>query len=507
MTSDDKLRELGKALPWERPDDARREALRSSLLLAAEDQLPAPRRRFATTGAAFAAGVLAAAAVAVVVVRRGGDDGPAVAHAQITASPAAEVEHTVTSTARGTDEVIRVHAGTVAIASPGARPHDRVRVVTRDAQVEGAGAYDVTVAHDALTAVAMRSGTATVTVQGHEQPVFLSAGEVWHAEVVTAELVTPTAPEVAHPASSVAMATLPPPTPPTASLPTTNPNMAAQPTNPNVAAQPTNPNVAAQPTNPRGAAQPTNPRGAAQPTTSAPPPTTQGAATAPTTSMHPETTIAHPPTTIAHPPTTSAFQPTTSAPRPTTSAPQPTATSAPRPAMHPSAPQPAVPAWRPTTIAPQPTQPAARPAVTEQAIVRLAPVPPAGTPRRPSAIERHFQAGSSLLRANKLREAALELAAAADASDADPLSLDARYLQATALIGAGQSAEAERALVMFLDHAPRALRRGRAAVMLARLIAARGDLASARAWFASALTDPDPDVAGAAQAGLDHLPR
>jgi len=144
--------------------------------------------------------------------------------------------------------------------------------------------------------------------------------------------------------------------------------------------------------------------------------------------------------------------------------------------------------------------------VTEQAITRLEPAAPSGMPRRPSAIERHFQAGSALLRANKLREAALELAAAADASEVDPLSLDARYLQATALIGAGQSAEAERALVAFLDHAPRALRRGRAAVMLARLIAARGDVASARAWFSSALSDPDRDVAAAAQAGLDQLP-
>jgi Tetratricopeptide repeat len=416
MTTDDKLRELGKALPWERPDDARREALRSSLLVAAEAELPvAPRSRRVTSGVAFAAGVLAAAAVAVVVVRRDGPPAPAIAHAQITASPAAELEHSVTSTAHGTDEIIRVHAGTVAIDAPGARPRDRVRVVTRDAEVEGTGTYDVTVAHDALTAVAMRSGTATVRVLSHEQPVFLSAGEVWHAEVVTAELVVPGPGSGAAPAPP-ASAALPAPTV-APSVPTPAP-----------------------PAPSMASATPRTPR------TSAPPP-----------------------------------------PRPS------------------AAPAPTVPAWHPTTLAPQ-ADPAPRPAVTELAISRLEPVAPASAPHRPSAIERHFQAGSTLLRANKLREAAVELAAAADASDVDPLALDARYLQATALVGAGQSAEAERALVAFLDHAPRSIRRGRAQVLLARLIATRGDVPSARAWFSAALDDADPDVATAARAGLAALP-
>lgn len=67
---------------------------------------------------------------------------------------------------------------------------------------------------------------------------------------------------------------------------------------------------------------------------------------------------------------------------------------------------------------------------------------------------------------------------------------------------AGRSADAERAFVAFLDHAPHSLRRGRAEVQLARLILARGDRASARAWFSAALSDPDPDVAAAARAGV-----
>ena len=57
----------------------------------------------------------------------------------------------------------------------------------------------------------------------------------------------------------------------------------------------------------------------------------------------------------------------------------------------------------------------------------------------------------------------------------------------------------------FLDHAASSTRRGRASVMLGRLIAARGDAHSARAWFTSALSDPDASVAGAAKAELAKL--
>ena len=128
-------------------------------------------------------------------------------------------------------------------------------------------------------------------------------------------------------------------------------------------------------------------------------------------------------------------------------------------------------------------------------------------PRRTSELERRFQAGWALLRDGKAREAARELGAAADAGDGDgaPLAADARYFQAIALVRAGQGREAERALVSFLDRAPRSLRRGRASVLLATLIAERGDLPSARAWFRSAAGDPDPAVAAAARAGLEKL--
>jgi hypothetical protein len=59
---------------------------------------------------------------------------------------------------------------------------------------------------------------------------------------------------------------------------------------------------------------------------------------------------------------------------------------------------------------------------------------------------------------------------------------------------------------MFLDHAHDSLRRGRASIALARLIAERGDAKSARAWFEAALADSDPEVVRAAQAGIAALP-
>ncbi len=125
--------------------------------------------------------------------------------------------------------------------------------------------------------------------------------------------------------------------------------------------------------------------------------------------------------------------------------------------------------------------------------------------KKTTALEQHFASGWQLLRAGKDAEAARELAAAADAGGDDPLAGDARYFQAIALTKAGRKTEAEHALVAFLDRSPHALRRGRAAVMLGRLIAERGDSTTAKTWFESASRDPDPTVATAARAELSKL--
>lgn len=386
-TGVDPVRELGKQLPWDRPDAARREGVRSSLLVAAADTPPVRPRRGLLVGAGFVAGALAAAAVALVIVRpaavpatpaTGNQRVEHVQHAQIESSSLAELEHVSTPTATGTDEIVRVRTGSVRLAVPTVRAGDRVRTRTGDAEVEGTGAYEVVVAHDKLTSVRVASGTAKVIVDG--QTIVLAAGQTWTAPIVTADLT----PAPSRPVE---------PPPPTTTLP--------------------------------------------------PPP--------PTPTVR---------TRVAPPAKVPAIEP------------------APAPAP-----------------APAPVAPPA-PAISTGA-------PPA--PAVATSTEQHFRTGWALLRDNQYGAAADELALAAAGSE--PLAADARYFQAVALTKAGRAREAEAALVAFLDAAPGSTRRGRAAVMLGRLIAARGDARSARSWFVTASTDADASVAGAAKAELAKLDR
>ncbi|HET7499513.1 MAG TPA: hypothetical protein VFK02_00865 [Kofleriaceae bacterium] len=451
--TDDPLRKLAQQLPWDRPDAARREAVRASLLLAAEDMPPRRSRRGLALTTAFTAGALAAAAIALVVVRRERPAPPtpqraAAPRAQLTASPAAELAHSVTATPTGSEEVVRVHAGTVRVVAPATAVTDPIRVQTRDAAVEGAGEYEVVVARDLLASVTVRSGSARVVVTGRTQPVFLAAGQTWRAEVITAELIGPDAG-----LTSVDGA---PPEP--------------------AATQPANP--APTPDAPR---EPEAARPASRPASAG---------------SIPEVRVAH--GERRDPPEKAARAGVPSSPRVEPPATEPPATPSSRVDLEPGAPElPA--AVRAAPGSPSPDVP--------RAIATIDRATSAARPRVLSETERHFQAGWALLKAGKPRDAAIELGVAADSGDREPLAVDARYFQAVALARSGAAASAERALVAFLDRAPSSLRRGRASVMLARLIAARGDAASARAWFESALRDPDPEVAAAARTGLDALSR
>jgi TolA-binding protein len=415
----DDLRELGKHLPWHRPDTERREAVRSSLLVAAAEGDRAPARRWVLIGGGFAAGALAAAAIAVVIVRTSPDPEPRQAHARVDAPPTAELEHTVTASSTGTDEIVRVRAGIVRVAVPEIRRGDRVRMKTGDAEVEGTGVYEVSVTADTLSRVTVASGTARVKVDGVQQAVFLSAGQTWRAAIETAEL------ELPAPANEPAAAT--------------------------------------------------------------------SGGTAASSS------------TIAAPgaPDPAAMTPTatpTESPKPA----EPTPRPAVRETTRPPAPSEAVPAAPSNDTTPPgndsaPTATSRMPAVTALELGEAKPAPAA------SDTERRFQAGYALLREGKVRQAAIELGAAADAGGDDPLAADARYFQAIALVRSNQKADAERVLIAFLDRAKQTMRRGRAAMLLGRLVADRGDTASAVSWFKSALEDPDPAIAAAARAGIEAL--
>ena len=427
---DESLRELGTQLPWDRPDAARRDAVRSSLLVAAAEDNARPTTRWYVIGGAFAAGALAAAAAVLLFVRSADRTAPVASAARIEASPAAQYQRQVTRTPTGVDEVVRLRGGSLTLAVGALRAGDHVRVATRDAEVEGEGNYTVAVSGDELQEVKVTDGRATIRMTG-QQAVFLSTGQAWRADAVIAH-----ADMTAAPAAQVDTA------PPSPQVDTAPPSPQVDVPAPPIA-QPNAPTLAPGPA-------------ASPPVIAAP-------------RRAPHIVPGAPPASAA----VHAAEPLPSVDEPKSAAPIVEGAQ---------------------SKAPEPPAPA----VTSPAPA-IAPPPPG------KEVERRFQAGMALLKAGKAADAARELTAAADAGGDDPLAADARYFAATALTKAGRKTEAERALVAFIDRAPSSIRRGRAAVMLARLIAERGDSTAARAWFESALGDADPSVVAAAKAGIASL--
>ncbi len=460
-TGIDPLQELGKQLPWDRPDAARREAVRSSLLVAAADTPPRRSSRALLAGAGFVAGALAAAAVALLLVRApsssSSSSSPSTGrherYAQIESSSVAELEHTSTATSTGIDEVVRVRAGTVRLAVPTLRTGDRVRTKTGNAEVEGTGAYEVVVANDKLTKVHVASGTAKVIVDG--QTIVLASGETWSAPIITADL-SPSAEKAAasdENAAQVFDAT-------TAHVVDETAAAVAGEKAP-VIGEKTAHVVDETAAAVIGEKAPVIGDKAAVAVGEKPPlvvatKTPRSGVRSPQVSSAEDSSMGHDKMGSSPVPNDIGEINADALPRATPS--QPAITSTPTPSL------------APTTA---------------------------------SSSEQHFQTGWALLRDNKYSAAADELALAA--AGTGPLASDARYFQAVALTKANRTKEAETALVAFLDRAPTSARRGRAAVMLGRLIAARGDTTSARAWFTSALDDPDASVAGAARAELAKL--
>ena len=450
-TTDEDLQALGKQLPYEQPDRSRTESVRASLLAAAAHPAVPGTRRWLLVGGGFAAGVLAAAAVALVLLRPSTETSAPIAHeayARIESSSAAELEHTMVPTATGTDELVRVRAGKVRLAVPPTRTGDRVRVTTGDAEIVGSGAYEVVVAADSLASVTVTSGTATLKLAGQQQAVFLAAGQTWRSTVQTADLIP------AQPAIVANASTAPSGAPPLQPMPGTTQASPA----PAPIADAIDDDV--PPLKPMPAATSSRPIAPASRAKTPRSPRTTDSGAPIETDLAPDPIVGK----------GSVATKTVAPPTDTVGATEPD--RAPRAAV----------------TAPSENLSAGEPARA----------PTAASPT--SETERHFRTGWSLLRANKLADAIIELDAAARGEG--PLAADARYYQAVALIRAKRGTEAERALVQFLDSAPTSTRRGRAAIMLGRLITDRGDRAGARAWFELAARDSDPTVAAAGKAAL-----
>lgn len=440
--TDDTLRDLGKQLPHDRPDLDRRERVRASLLAAASAPAQPSTRRWLLVGGGFAAGALAAAAIAVLLVR-----------------PHAET--TTTSPGAAHEAYARIESSSAAelehtMVATASGTDEIVRVRTGKLRL----AVPPTRAGDR---VRVSTGDADIEGSGEyevEVAADTLASVTVRAGTATVKLAASTQPvflaagQTWRAKVQTADLSLPPPPMPAITATPSAPAIAtAAPATVTSSGSPIEtslPPASASTSVPVPAPRVVTPRVA---TTASPAATTPRGAPLETDLGAPTT----PPTTTATPP------PSSTTPRAAVTAPvvEDLTTGAPSPAI-------------------------ASPA-------------PTSTPG--SEVERHFRAGWSLLRAGKLADAITELGAAADAGEG-PLAADARYYQAVALVKAKRGAEAERALVQFLDRGTTSIRRGRAAMMLGRLLADRGDAANARLWFEVAARDADATVAAAARAAL-----
>ncbi|MFT3697606.1 MAG: tetratricopeptide repeat protein [Kofleriaceae bacterium] len=490
MSDHDDLKDLVKQLDPPAPTESRVEAMRVSLLQAAAEPRHEEKARWPFLAAGFGAGALAAAATAVLVLHHGAVPVQE-ERAQIEASTAADFDRTVTHNAGGTDEVVRLHAGRISLAVAGLPKQDHVRVAAANGEIEGTGLYEVAVAKDAIQEVTVREGTATVKIIGSHE-VFLATGQVWHAPIVTAD-VTPsgarTGVSSASQSASADSQTL-------GESSTGATGASASGANGSSGSASTSVSSLGSPSSG------TSPASTAQSTSSA----VRAPMIRDSRDTHDESRVARTDVPRAGSVDTSMTatgdKPMTNGGRVTTA----TGDKATDERAHPTdKPADSSSTERVSTV----------PAVPELSpIANTSPTPaptdvptqvPAHKPSTNAELEKHFTAGFQLLQQGKPADAARELETAANAGGDDPLAGDARYFEAVALTKAGRKTEAERALVAFLDRSPHALRRGRAAVMLARLVAERGDTAGARSWYQAAATDSDPAVVRAAKSGLASL--
>jgi ferric-dicitrate binding protein FerR (iron transport regulator) len=172
----DQLLEAARELPIEQPDRARREAVRTSILAAAERT---PPRRRGPRPAVLWVPVMAAAAMLIVLVLR---DPPAPAQARratVQASDGAHFTHVTTAAAGDADEVVRLTGGRVTVDVEPLSDGQRFRVVTGDAEVEVHGtSFDVVVEGDELQRVYVHEGVVEVRF-GALAPVTLQPGQAW----------------------------------------------------------------------------------------------------------------------------------------------------------------------------------------------------------------------------------------------------------------------------------------------------------------------------------------
>lgn len=158
-----------------------------------------------------------------------------------------------------------------------------------------------------------------------------------------------------------------------------------------------------------------------------------------------------------------------------------------------------------------PPEPRARPRSARARVSKVDKAPEAATHGKagPGAetdppAERAFRRGWASLREGNYAQAAT---AFADASlEGSPVREDATYWRAVAELRAGRSTRAEQSFEAYLEAYPRGSRADEAALLLGRLLWARGDTEGAQPWLQRASASADPAVRGKAQGLLQSPP-
>ena len=185
MIGIDQLKAAGKQLPQMQLDDECRQALRDSVLSEVRDS---QSRASGSRLPWIAAGVVAVAAAAIflLTVRGSGTSESADRLAAVVSSEAADFEHTSVAGPSGREEVVRLQAGRLELAVGDRYASDRFRVITPDAEVEGAGTvFEVRVDGEQLSSVVVRSGQVAIRIVD-QPPVIVGAGGSWTASVTSA---------------------------------------------------------------------------------------------------------------------------------------------------------------------------------------------------------------------------------------------------------------------------------------------------------------------------------
>lgn len=441
----EELRAIGRDLPGRTPERGRAEAVRTSLLLAAEASRQARTQVWRRPAVWLCAALVSGCAVwfFVLYATPAHDPGSKPAHrveaasleaddsgrrASIETSLAADFEHTsaVRGQSRVYDEVVRLRAGRVKVAVAELRPRERFRVIASNAEVEVRGtSFEVEVHDDQLTEVVVISGLVEVRIEGRPA-MLLAAGARWSVGGHTTQVAERRAQKSAESALSSERSPTRTPAP---AQPVRGSHLSSSPTAD--LASPARPAPAGMP-RPRPARRSSQTIGGTEPVAAA----AEEQAPIPAVDENE----------------------------------QPDARTAPS-----SIDQPASDGTRP--------------------------------PVEATVTERAFETGWSSLRNGDYGSAADAFARAVSAAPDAPLAEDARYWRAVALARAGRTTAAARAMARFLKHHPGSSRAGEVSVMLGWLRLDAGDLRAARSRFQAGMGARDAQVQTAARQGLGAVRR